>query len=114
FVQFADSTAGQGPYVIADRNSSSPAANDTLGLYILRGRNSSAANIDYAFTRAAIVDATAASEDVYWDFITYVAGAAAARLRVGAGVYHPSATGGDKTAGTINFQAVYDDNVLLT
>lgn len=36
------------------------------------------------------------------------------RLRIGQGVYHASATGGDKGNNTINFGAVYDDNTLLT
>lgn len=36
------------------------------------------------------------------------------RMRIGQGVYHPSATGGDKLNNTINFGAVYDDNTLLT
>lgn len=38
----------------------------------------------------------------------------ASRLQVGSGLYHPSATGGDKGNNTINFGAVYDDNTLLT
>ena len=36
------------------------------------------------------------------------------RLRIKGGLYHPSATGGDKGNNTINFGAVYDDNTLLT
>ena len=36
------------------------------------------------------------------------------RVRIGQGISHPSATGGDKGNNTINFGAVYDDNSLLT
>lgn len=36
------------------------------------------------------------------------------RLQINTGLFHPSATGGDKGNNTINFGAVYDDNVLLT
>jgi hypothetical protein len=45
---------------------------------------------------------------------TVIAGSLATRFSIGAGLYAPSATGGDKGAGTINAVAVYDDNVLLT
>lgn len=48
------------------------------------------------------------------DFYTVSGGTEAVRMVLGNGLYIPSATGGDKGAGTINAQAVYDDNVLLT
>lgn len=38
----------------------------------------------------------------------------AARMRIQLGVFHPSATGGDKGNNTLNYGAVYDDNTLLT
>jgi hypothetical protein len=47
-------------------------------------------------------------------FETFQAGTNAIRLQAGAGIFHPSATGTDKGANTINFGAVYDDNTLLT
>jgi hypothetical protein len=44
----------------------------------------------------------------------FIDGSERARLTAGGGLWMPSATGGDKGAGTINAVAVYDDNVLLT
>lgn len=49
-----------------------------------------------------------------FEMYTYVSGVLAKRLSVNAGLVVGSPTGGDKGIGTINAQAVYDDNTLLT
>lgn len=57
---------------------------------------------------------TSGAESGEWRLATFQGGALGNRVNVGGGMYHPSVTGGDKGNNTINFGAVYDDNVLLT
>lgn len=106
--------AAAGPIFEAYRLSGTPAANDSIGGFYSYGRNSTPAKFLYAAIGSFITDPTAASEDGGWSFLTASAGTLATRLTMGAGLYHPSATGTDKGNNTINFGAVYDDNVLLT
>ena len=65
-----------------------------------------------AFARAS--DAANTSEDGQLTLDTVVAGYCEARVTVAQGVQVGSPTGGDKGAGTLNANAVYDDNTLLT
>lgn len=109
-----DAGAAESPLLIVDRNSASPAASDLLADIQFRGRNSGASAFNYATITTKITDPTAASEDAELLLRTAVAGSISARLHIGAGIYTPGATGGDKGANTINASAVYDDNVLLT
>lgn len=113
-VTSSDAGAAAGPLIYLDRASASPAASDVIGGIYFAGRDSAANSESYAWISATIVDPTSTSEDALIDVATEIAGAAGIRLRVGGGVYHPSATGTDKGNNTINFGAVYDDNVLLT
>lgn len=61
--QSTDAGASEAPDVIIDRYSASPAASDTIGGLIFRGRNSLAAAKTYAKIFTSIVDPTSASED---------------------------------------------------
>ena len=109
-----DGSAFEGPFVNLYRLSPSVAANDGIGgLNFVGYDNASNAEV-YARVAGQIIDPTNGSEDGRVVFSTTIAGAFDARFIVGAGVYHHSATGGDKGANTINFGAVYDDNSLLT
>ena len=56
----------------------------------------------------------AGTEAARFDFFTYQAAALALRMYLANGLVVGAPTGGDKGLGTINAQAVYDDNVLLT
>jgi len=67
-----------------------------------------------AYIDVKVLDVIQDVEDSQYEFVTIAAGARAARLLIAQGLYHGSATGGDKGANTINFGAVYDDNVLLS
>lgn len=99
-VESADAGATLGPVLTLWRNSASPAASDVLGFYALDGQNSTPAQITYAGMQATILDATAASEDSTFDFLTRVAGALAKRGSFGAGfMVGTGAT--DNGAGTI-------------
>lgn len=97
-----------------ERASASPAAADVMGSITFRGRDSNNTSADYAVVQAVIDDPTDTAEGGSLHVRTILAGATADRLIIGAGLYHGSATGGDKGVNTINFGAVYDDNVLLT
>ena len=105
---------GSGPFLVLDHNSPSPAVNDQIAAVLFRGRDSAAQTIDYGSIYVLLDDPAAGSVDGRFGFYIPIANNYAWRLHIGAGVYTPSATGGDKGNGTINAQAVYDDNVLLT
>jgi hypothetical protein len=100
--------------VVTDKNSASPAASDDLFAITVQGRDSAAATAIYGTFSCRIAAATAGAHSGYWSYATRQAGVNTTVARFGGGVYHPSATGGDKGANTINFGAVYDDNTLLT
>lgn len=67
-----------------------------------------------ALLRMALGDATDGSEDTTWQFYGTVAGALALQMQVGAGVYHPSATGTDKGNNTLNFGQLWYNGVQLS
>lgn len=113
-VESTASGATAGPGLFLDRKNPSPANGDLGGLLRYNGRNSAAADYGYADIAAVFQTVTAASEAGYLRFRTAVSGSIGERLRIGGGLYHNSATGGDKGNNTINFGAVYDDNSLLT
>lgn len=58
-IQSSDSGGGTGPTLTLDRASSSPIANDGLGVLAFRGRNASAAEVSYAQIYSFITDTTA-------------------------------------------------------
>lgn len=108
-----NNSANPGPYAQFYRDSASPAANDQLGQFLFRGRDSGGNVHDYAQFGAAILDPTDASEDGEVFFYTTVAGASSVRMRIANGVQIGAPTGGYRGVGTLNATAVYDDSVLL-
>ena len=77
--------------------------------------NDSASNVTtYGQIESTILDATDGSEDARLDFLTEVGGTIANRVFIGAGLFTPGATGGDKGTNSINASAVYDDDTLLS
>lgn len=103
-----------GPILDLFRDSSSPAVNDIKGRLLFTGKNGSGSKVEYSYIDTTILATTAGSESGRLRLSTIQAGAAGVRLLVSAGLHHSLATGGDKGDGTINMDAVYDDNVLLT
>lgn len=97
-----DAGATVGPLLTLDRNSASPAVSDVMGGIAFTGRDSGAGTDTYAQIQAEITDPTAASEDGILNFLTKIAGTAASRMKLGAGLILGAATGGDQGAGTIN------------
>jgi hypothetical protein len=97
-----DAGATQGPDIIADRNSASPAASDIIGAFILRGRDSAGNSTDYAKLKGKILDATNGSEDGAAILSALVAGSDTAIITAGPGVQIGSPTGGDPGAGKVN------------
>jgi len=59
----ANAGALQGPTLILDRNSASPADSDAIGYFEFRGRNSSDSEVEYGSIRSHIHTATAGAED---------------------------------------------------
>lgn len=109
-----DAGASLGPTLTLDRNSASPAASDVIGGVTFKGRDSGSNEATYARIYAQIVDATDTSEDGRLAIQTVIGGSFGIRGYIQEGIVWGSPTGLDKGAGTINAQAVYDDNVLLT
>lgn len=103
-----------GPKLDLVRVSQTPAAGDQIGNVRFIGRNSTDGEVPYANLMALVLNPAASSESGRIDIMTMQGGALGHRAIFGGGLYHPSASGGDKGNNTINFGAVYDDNVLLT
>lgn len=104
-----DGGAGGDPIVALSRASASPAAADNIGVIRFNGRDSGANAVTYGNLSAVIDDPTDGSEDAYLYAQTTIAGSLGTRLRVGGGLFHPSATGGDQGNNTINFGTLYQD-----
>lgn len=83
-----------GPNIVLDRNSASPAANDTLARLIFRGRSSTGVARDYADFLPLIADATNASEDATMFHRVMVNGVNTSVLAVTAGLIYPPTNDG--------------------
>lgn len=94
-------------------NSASPAANDEATLERFTIRNATPADKIAFELVARLLDVTAGSEDAELRWKTAVAGTLAERLRLGAGLYTPGATGGDKGTDTINATTLYVGGVAI-
>jgi len=107
--------AQNGPRLILDRNSASPAASDLIGNVRYTGRNDADETLIYAQQFGRIVDPANGSEDGEF-VVRAVSGGNASpdRFVVGGGAYVGAPTGGDQGYGTLNATAVYDDGALLT
>jgi hypothetical protein len=77
-----DTSATAAPDLVLYRNSSSPAAADQLGVIIWRGKDSGAADQQYARVGSEITDVTAGTEDADLWFEVTGNGVAAERLRL--------------------------------
>lgn len=85
-----------------------------VGQIFFQGRDSAANNTTYTQLRCNVTDSTDTSEDALLEFYNMFGGTFARQGYIGGGLVWGNPTGGDKGVGTINAQAVYDDNVLLT
>lgn len=90
-----------------------PAAS-LIGNYEFNGLDSLGNETRFGYVSCRLSDATDGSEDGQLEFATIRAGAEIRVGYMGSGLVIGSPVGSDKGAGTINAQAVYDDNVLLT
>jgi len=110
----SDSTAAEGPSLLCDRDSGSPAASDVIGAVVFRGRDSNGNAVDYARVRGVISDPTDGSEDGRFVVVCQVAGAATNIATWGAGLQVGTPTGGDQGLGTINMDnALYKDGTQV-
>lgn len=81
-VTSTDALATAAPDVVFYRNSASPAASDSLGNIVFRGKNSAAVDKDYAGIYTGIASPTSSSESGYMTLNTMSAGVLTERLRV--------------------------------
>lgn len=89
-----------GGHIIAGRSSWYTGATAYAGVLLFQGPNTSLVQINYAWLRGRVINATAGAEAGELQFITYAAGGVGERGYVGLGLYMIGAT--DQGAGTIN------------
>lgn len=81
-VTSTDSGATAAPDIVFFRNSSSPAASDNIGNVVFRGKNSVAANKDYAAIFTTIASPTSSSESGVMTLNTMSGGTLSERMRI--------------------------------
>ncbi len=91
-----------GPDLIMDRASPTPAAFDTLGAFVFKGRNDQDEITDYGSLVALIADPADGVEEGRLSLRTIVTGTLGPRLQIEAGVFTPNAVGADQGVDTIN------------
>ena len=109
-----DAGAAIAPTLSLNRNSASPAADDSIGAVNFTGEDSAGNTETYGSVFGRIVDPTSTSEDGEVRIQTVVAGTLTSRLRVGAGTYTANATSGDMGVDTINASEYYKNGVRAT
>lgn len=101
----SEDSASEGPTLLLDRNSASPAAADVIGAVNFQGRDSGGNTISYGRMRGVIVDPTDGSEDGQFVIVCPIAGAQTNVATLGAGLQVGTPTGTDKGVGTVNAAA---------
>lgn len=81
-VTSTDALATAAPDIVFYRNSASPAASDSLGNIVFRGKNSAAVDKDYAGIYTGITSPTSSSESGYITLNTMSAGTLTERVRI--------------------------------
>ena len=81
-VTSTDALATAAPDIVFYRNSASPAASDSLGNIVFRGKNSAAVAKDYAGIYTGITSPTSSSESGYMTLNTMSAGTLTERVRI--------------------------------
>lgn len=106
-LQSSDAGATAGPVLTLDRSSASPAASDVTGVIKFNGKDSGGNATTYAQLLSYIYDPTNGSEDGDLEIQTMVAGTAARRVLVRAGLVVGAPTTGDMGAGKVNTTGYY-------
>ncbi len=99
-----DAGSSGGPSIVIDRDSASPAANDSLGTLKFRGNDDAGATELYGQLQAQIVDPTAGAEYGRFSLATPQNGSFDDRVWVGGGLYVTGET--DPGIGKLNFTDV--------
>jgi hypothetical protein len=112
-IRLNDDGATAGPALNIDRNSASATANDLLGLINFRGRDDAGNDTIYGRISALLVASTDTTEAGRLVVSTMQAGTLTAAINFGAGIYSQGVTGGDKGAGSANFQTIWLNGTQL-
>jgi hypothetical protein len=112
--QLTSGAATVGPRAFIYRNSTSPAANDLMGELVFSGKDSGAADEEYASIMAEIVSPTAGAEGGALEFYAKGAGAMAKRARIDANglTIRPAASITPAANGDVTFELT--NNTTLT
>lgn len=85
-----------------------------IGEILFNGLLDNSGTANYARLKAYVSEDDVGFESGIFRIYTIQNATEALKVSVGAGLFTPGATGGDKGVDSINAKAVYDDNVLLT
>lgn len=110
----SNADAVQGPNIKCLRNSSSPAANDSIGAILFQGRDDAAGFPIYGTMLVNVLDPAAASADGEFVLQATVNNVAVNSVSVSNGIKIGTPTGSYKGFGAINCSDAYNDNVALT
>jgi len=102
------------PVVVATNNTNPGVVDEFVAGFQAVGFDSAGNSTTYCDLLFQTTVVTDGAERARYTFRTTNNGSATARMVVAEGIYHPSVTGGDKGNNTINYGAVYANNVLLT
>jgi hypothetical protein len=105
--------AGSGPVLSIYRNSPTPANGDANGAIVFYGKDSIGTKTPYTTVLSYVYETTNGLERSELQFYNMTSGANLARMIIGGGIYHPSATGGDKGNNTLNFGAVHQNGNVV-
>jgi hypothetical protein len=113
-LQSTDAGAGQGPDILLDRASATPAANDFIGNVVWRMRDTAGNATFAAQILGQILDPADASEDAQLTVWTMINGSAVQVMLIGNGVQIGGPTGGYQGVGTLNLDnALYKDGTQV-
>jgi hypothetical protein len=113
-IELTDNTSAAGPDLSLTRISNAAANSDNLGRILFYGRDTSNVSRVFAYMRVQILNASNATPTGMFQFLGLNNGVDTLMGYFGPGLVVGAPTGGQKGFGTINANAVYDDNVLLT
>lgn len=106
-----DGGSTEGPFILLQRNSVSPAVNDQLGMIRWDARDSSGNEVPCGAIYAKIIDPTDTSEDAKLVVRTTIGGGYSDRFEFGNGFFASGLL--DQGNASINASEFYDDNVQL-
>ena len=109
--QVIDDTSIDFGRIFLDRESTSPAPNDSLPTIRFRGRNDAGELVEFARLRTVVENVTDGQEEGRYEIITRNAGAFRVNAQFGEGLFFPGVPGTDQGPASVNAAAYYENGV---